>query len=160
MHLEWFKASEYGDVDTLSKFISLGFNVNTVDEDYGFGGKYRFSSFTFFIVIFNYLFALKILNLTSKDHVVGVVGEKKREGGNFAQLHYIWKLYHKDGKVVRKQKWVKFCIVYKNIYLLSNIFLGKTSLIYAAKNGHIEVVKLLLENNANVEAKDYDFSKY
>ena len=37
-------------------------------------------------------------------------------------------------------------------YLLQYI-LGWTSLMYAAQNGHHVVVKLLLENNADVQAK-------
>ena len=44
-----------------------------------------------------------------------------------------------------------FFIVY---FLICNISLDGTSLMFAAKNGHLEVVKLLLENNADVQAKD------
>ena len=31
---------------------------------------------------------------------------------------------------------------------------GKTALMYSAYEGHLEVVKLLLDGNANIEAKD------
>ena len=41
----------------------------------------------------------------------------------------------------------------KTIYVISNISLGKTNLMYAARNGKLEVVKLLLEHNADVQAK-------
>ena len=38
LHLEWFIASKDGDVKTVNKLISLGFNVNAVDDDQ-FDGK-------------------------------------------------------------------------------------------------------------------------
>ena len=44
-----------------------------------------------------------------------------------------------------------FC---KCICQLWNISLGETSLMYAAVNKHLEVVKLLLEHNADVQAKE------
>ena len=39
------------------------------------------------------------------------------------------------------------------VQIISNISLDKTSLIYAAENGNLEVVKLLLKQNADVQAK-------
>ena len=44
-----------------------------------------------------------------------------------------------------------FFIVY---FLICNISLDGTSLMIAANKGHLEVIKLLLENNADVQAKD------
>ena len=35
-------------------------------------------------------------------------------------------------------------------------YIGKTSLMYAAENRHLEVVKILLEHGANIEAKKDD----
>ena len=39
-------------------------------------------------------------------------------------------------------------------FLFCNISLGWTSLMFAAQNGHLEVVKKLLEQNADVNAKN------
>ena len=45
------------------------------------------------------------------------------------------------------------------ILILIYFYLGSTSLHYAARNGHTEIVKILLENGANVSTKDDDGKK-
>ena len=45
------------------------------------------------------------------------------------------------------------------IYDDINLYLGWTSLHRAAQNGHTEIVKMLLDDGANVSTKDDEYSK-
>ena len=44
--------------------------------------------------------------------------------------------------------------VFFSICNLIYLYLGMTSLIWAARNGNADVVKILLENGADINAKD------
>ena len=47
-----------------------------------------------------------------------------------------------------------YTLQFIHIYIYYNIQDGYTSLHFAAKNGHLEVVKLLIEKGANLQDKD------
>ena len=46
-------------------------------------------------------------------------------------------------------------LYYKCKIKKSNLYLGWTSLMYAARNGRTNVMKILLKNGANINAEDY-----
>jgi ankyrin repeat protein len=49
---------------------------------------------------------------------------------------------------------VKILVKYTNASCITDIMFRKTPLIYAANNGHVEVVRVLLESGADVEVTD------